>query len=140
MASRAETLTGTIKKEELFSDFLDSFAKTPFGGQLGRVTNEQSVIQSIKNLIRTDLGERLYQPQIGSNVNRSLFEMNEFPAYTALEFQIRNTLTYNEPRMVLLDVSVDEGAGEHDVDITIVFMLINKTEQITLNFILKRVR
>lgn len=140
MATRAETLTGTAKKEEHFSDFLDSFAKTPFGGQLGRVVDEQSVIQSIKNLIRTNLGERLYQPQVGSGVNAMLFELNDLPSHAALEFQIKNTLTYNEPRILLIDVDVDYGFDEHEVEVTIKFMLINKTEPTTLTFLLKRVR
>lgn len=140
MATRAETLTGTGKREEAFSDFLDSFAKTPYGNQLGRVTNEQAVVQSIKNLIKTNLGERLFQPDIGSNVNHSLFELNGYLAATQIEFLIRNTINYHEPRCQLLDVSATPSIDDHAMEITIVFTLINSSEPITINFLLKRVR
>ena len=61
MTSRAEILLGSVNKNpEFFSDFLTDFTKTPFGNQLGRVTNEKSVNQSIKNLIFTNLNERFF--------------------------------------------------------------------------------
>ena len=71
--TRADTFTESKKKIEFFSDFTNSFAKTPFGDQLGKLTNERSVSQSLKNLILTNLGERLFQPFVGSNVNAILF-------------------------------------------------------------------
>ena len=54
--TRADSFTPLKKNLEFFSDFLDSFAKTPIGNQLGRVINEQSVNQSMINLIKTNLG------------------------------------------------------------------------------------
>ena len=72
--TRAESISPKGKQGEFFSDFLNSFAKTPVGNQLGRVTNEKSVNQSLRNLIKTNLGERFFQPIVGSDVNASLFE------------------------------------------------------------------
>ena len=62
--TRADTLTGTKKQREFFSDFVTSFSKTPLGDQLGRVTNEQSVKRSIRNLLLTDPGERFFRPNL----------------------------------------------------------------------------
>ena len=53
--TRADTLTATLKQQEYYSDFLDSFATTPVGGELGRIKNERSVTQSIINLIFTNI-------------------------------------------------------------------------------------
>ena len=72
-ATRAETLTTASRRTEFHSDFLTSFAKTPVGNQLARVVNDKSINQSLKNLIMTNLGERLFQPFIGSNIYRTLF-------------------------------------------------------------------
>ena len=55
--TRANTLTAAKKQQEFFSDFFDSFVKTPFGNDLARITNERDVNQSLKNLIQTNLGE-----------------------------------------------------------------------------------
>ena len=72
--SRADKFTQTQKKQVLFSDFLDNFDRVPFNNQLAKVTNENSVRQSITNLVLTNYGERLFQPNVGGNVNDSLFE------------------------------------------------------------------
>lgn len=137
--TRADTLTSTIKKQEYFSDFLDSFSKTPNGGDLGRVINERSVTQSIKNLIMTSLGERLFQPNIGSNIYNSLFEFNDNLTNASIEFNIQNTLKYNEPRCNLISVTASS-IGDNSIEVNIVYSLINNPEPISINFMLQRVR
>jgi phage baseplate assembly protein W len=157
--TRADALTGTIKQQEYFSDFLDSFMKTPFGNQLGRVLNEDSVNQSLRNIIMTNVGERMFQPVIGSNVYKMLFQplsVQEFRAgvgVTTLEFMVKNAIEKNEPRVILIDVGVKSAVAdalgtqsragipdENSVMITIVYRLINKVDPITFNYVLKRVR
>lgn len=138
--SRAETLTGSTKKAEYFSDFLTSFAKTPVGDQLARVINERSINQSLKNLILTNLGERLFQPYIGSNILASLFENNVSEHYSDIKFYIETTVRNNEKRVNLIDVEVFSGDNEHDMRVNIVYNTINNPEPITFEYLLKRVR
>jgi phage baseplate assembly protein W len=138
--TRADTFTESKKKIEFFSDFTNSFAKTPFGDQLGKLTNERSVSQSLKNLILTNLGERLFQPFVGSNVNSILFENNTEDTLNNLEFYIQNTIENNEPRVNLIQVLVNSGYGENSISITIVYNLINNPEPVSFSFLLKRVR
>ena len=139
--TRADTFTENTKKIDFFSDFVDSFAKTPFGNQLGKLTNEKSVSQALKNLILTNLGERLFQPYIGSNVYASLFENITTETLSTLEFYIQNTIENNEPRINLINVSVEDNpSNENEISITLVYNLINNPETINLSFLLKRVR
>ena len=138
--TRADTLTSTQKKQEYFSDFLNSFAMSPIGNTLGKVTNEQSIKQSLKNLIYTNLGERLFQPSLGSGVRGLLFDLNTPIVLASIEFNIKNTIKFNEPRVNLLKVSVNSGYDENYVQVNLLFSLINNPEPISLNFILKRVR
>jgi|TARA_R110000851_G_scaffold39966_5_gene101117 phage baseplate assembly protein W len=150
--TRAESISPKEKQGEIFSDFLNSFAKTPIGEQLGRVTNEKSVNQSLRNLIKTNVGERLFQPFIGSDVNASLFELNTQAKINDLEFFIRTTIQNNEPRVNLIEVlvesSLDSGTTQinrlidtYEIVITIVYTLINNIEEIVLTIpLLKRVR
>lgn len=138
--TRADTLTITKKQQEYFSDFLNSFATTPVNKNLGKVTNEESVKQSLKNLIMTNLGERLYQPNIGSNVYNSLFENISGPLLSSLEFNIQNTIKFNEPRVHLLSVKATESTNPNGIRIDLVFSLLNNPEPIAIDFILKRVR
>lgn len=150
--TRADSFTNLKKKQEYFSDFLNSFAKTPIGDQLGRVTNEQSVNQSLRNLIKTNLGERLFQPRVGSDVYASMFEPNDILLVETIKFNIENTIKINESRVNLLSVDVTSvvnqltkaskniGMDENTVTIKIVYTLINNPEPITLTTTLKRIR
>ena len=76
MAPRADIVQRT-KPVEYFSDFLNNMDVHPVNKSLGRVINEEAVKQSLKNLILTNSGERLFQPTIGSDVYKSLFEPND---------------------------------------------------------------
>lgn len=139
--TRADTFTEVKKKTEFFSDFVNSFAKTPYGNQLGRVTNEKSVNQALKNLILTNVGERLFQPNIGSNIKASLFENNSIVTLSNLQFYIQNTIQNNEPRVNLIDVSVETNVNnENEIIITLIYNLINNPETVNFSFLLKRVR
>jgi len=139
--TRAESISPKEKQGEFFSDFLNSFAKTPIGEQLGRVTNEKAVNQSLRNLIKTNVGERLYQPFIGSNVNASLFDNNIEYQINNLQFFIETTIRNNEPRVNLVNVLIESSLdfntsetnvpiNENEIIITIVYTLINSNQEI----------
>lgn len=138
--TRADTLTVTRKQQEYFSDFLDSFSYTPAGHDLGKVKNEAAIIQSLKNLIFTDLGERLFQPNIGCGIHNSLFENITPVTLSTIEFNIQNTIKFNEPRVDLISVKAKETYNQNEVQVDLVFSMINNPEPISINFILKRVR
>jgi phage baseplate assembly protein W len=88
----------------------------------------------------TNLGERLFQPSIGSNVYEYLFEPNFKQYLTSLETYIENTIKLNEPRVNAQEITVSEGIDEHSIQIKIVYNIINNPAPITLDFLLKRVR
>jgi phage baseplate assembly protein W len=139
--TRADTLTGTKKQKDFFSDFVTSFATTPYGNQLGKVENEQAVNQSLRNLIKTNLGERLFQPLIGSDIYASLFELNTPESMDMIEMYIRNMISNSEKRVNLISVDVvSDVSDENSIKITLIYNLINNPEPINLTLLLKRVR
>ena len=62
--------------------------------------NERSVSQSIKNLILTNFGERLFNPNFGSDVYKTLFENNIDENLNVLEYRIRQSIVNFEPRVL----------------------------------------
>lgn len=138
--TRAETLTSSTKKTEYYSDIPNSFAQTPFGNELSKITNERSITQSIKNLIYTNLGERLFQPTVGSDIMSMLFEPNFMDYINEIEMYIMRTIENYEPRAEVIQVLFPEVFDENSVEITIIYRVINNAEPITLNLVLKRVR
>lgn len=140
MVTRAETLTGSIKKAEYFSDIPNGFTKTIFGNELTKLVNERSITQSIKNLVYTNLGERLFQPTVGCDIMSMLFEPNYRDYVSEIELFIINTITNFEPRAEVIQVLFPEPQDENSVEITLIYQVINNPEPITLNLVLKRVR
>jgi hypothetical protein len=141
MSTRADNITQTQKIQDVFSDFLDDLTPHPITHDVGRVRNEQSINQSIRNLILTKIGERFFQPNIGSNVYNSLFEPNDAFMHEDLVYSIRNVINQNEPRAIIQNVTVNPVIDESRISINIVYSIINTPIQIqTLNLILRRVR
>lgn len=149
--TRAETFTANKKQTEFFSDFLNSFAKSPAGNQMVRVTNQQSVNQSIRNIIKTISGERFFSPYVGSDVFASVFQPNDFFQIERLKTSIATAITNFERRAELISVDVRSSnvnlsigetpiTDENSIEVTIIYSLINSIDPITLTFLLKRVR
>ena len=138
--TRAQSLTSGAKKTEFYSDFLTSFSKTPVGNQLAKVINERAINQSLKNIILTNLGERLFQPRIGSNITAMLFENDIESNLTSLEFYITNTIEINEKRVNLIEVNLESNKNDNELIINIFYNTINNPEPTTFEYIYKRVR
>lgn len=140
--ARIDYHTQTTIQQEYFSDFLASFDKSPLSSDLARITNENSVKQSIRNIVLTNLGERLFQPTIGGNITRLLFE--PYSGFTAddLKKDILNTIKQNESRVSASDLSVNVifNADQNAFTVNIFFYIINNPNPLSLDIVLQRVR
>jgi phage baseplate assembly protein W len=136
----ASILTSLGKVAEVYSDIPNSFASSPVDADLTRVVNEQAIKQSIRNLLLTDRGERLFRPNLGSDIKALLFE-NATPVTLKLaESHIKELITLNEKRCNLISCTVSSNLDTNYVEITILFNVINRTETVEFNIILDRVR
>jgi phage baseplate assembly protein W len=140
MTTRADRFTQIQKLPDLFSDFLEDLTPHPVTKDVVRVQNDKAITRAIKNLILTNYGERPFQPSIGSNVNRSLFEPNDGFLEDELESSIRRTLETSEPRASVLNVTVTPSQDENSVSINIVYSIINSMQPQSLDLVLRRVR
>ena len=140
MTTRADRFTQLQKIPDLFSDFMDDLTPHPITKDLTRLRNDATIRQSIKNLVLTNYNERPFQPNIGSNVNRSLFEPNDSFLREELESSIRRTIEFNEPRATVLAVEVISQPDNSTISINIVFSIINSMQPQSLDIILRRVR
>jgi len=138
--ARIDYQTSALKKQEYFSDFLSSFDKSPLSNDIARVTNENSVKHSVRNLILTNIGERLFNPNLGGNVNKMLFE--PYSGFTAdnLKKDIINTLSQNELRAQEISVNIIANEDQNRFTVNIFFYIINNPNQLSLELILQRVR
>ncbi len=133
-------LTPRTRSAEFFSDFTRNLDQVPGRGDPSRIINENAVKQSIRNLVLTDRGERLMQPTIGCDIRGSLFENIDANTILILEENIKTTIKTFEPRCNLRDVEVLANTDNNDLQVTIVFSVINTTTTSSLTIDLNRVR
>lgn len=132
--------TPLTRNRILYSDFHKDLALLPGRGDLARTVNENSVRESIKNILLTDRGERLFQPLLGSDIRATLFENATPITSIILRDKISDTLRAYEPRANLLDVEVTGDIDTNALRINVVFSVINNETPQTLSIDIDRVR
>lgn len=138
--TRADKFTAANKIPVYYSDFLDNFDLNPVTQQLAVVTNEQAVVASIKNLVLTNFGERVYHPEIGSKVQSLLFEPGGQITTDLLETTITETISQQEPRATIISLSVTDGSDQNAYWLSLSFSMVNVSKPISVSFPITRVR
>ena len=118
-----------------------SFKVSPLTFDLIANKNETAIARSIRNLILTAPGERPFNPELGSQVSRLLFDPIDDITTEALREQIENTINNFEPRVRLRQVVVqpNHDAGEYDISIRYDIVGIEASSQ-QLSFALQQTR
>lgn len=130
----------TTRKTARYKDFYNNLNAHPVRKDLFVLEDTDSIKNSIKNLIFTDPGERLFQPFIGSGIRASLFEnISENTAYM-IKTQVETTIENFEPRAKLLAVYVNPYPEQNGYNVKIVFSTINNPQPILFEVLLTRVR
>jgi phage baseplate assembly protein W len=136
----AELYTARTKKITIYQDFKKNLEKSPVSNDLTVFKDEDAVKESIKNLILTNRGERLMQPNLGGDIQAMLFENITPSVITLIEDKIRDTIEINEPRAELIDVIVSSNIDDNQVNVRIVFYIKNVEQPISLDVFLERTR
>lgn len=140
LIQRKDTTKGLRTTPVLFSDFTSGFIKDPDSKDIVKVTNEDSVKSSIKNIVLTDRTQRFFNAQFGCDIRKMLFENIEPTTEAAIKKLITNAIENYEPRAELLDVVVSGIEDQNAYSITIIFNTINNVAPEKLELILTRVR
>lgn len=133
-------LTPLRHREILWSDFHKDLTIHPLSDELAIKVNEQSINESLRNLILTDKGERLFQPNLGSNVRATLFENNTPATIRILKENVKDVINNFEPRVSLIDVEISTDYDSEKVKISILYYLLNSETPITFTVFLERTR
>ena len=134
------SLTPRTRSVEFFSDFKSNLETVPGRTDLARSVNENAVRDSIRSLIMTDRGERLFQPDIGCDIRGSLFDNMDPNTVLILKENITNTIKTYEPRCDLKEVLISANIDNNSVSVKIIFSVINTNRNSSLTIDLTRVR
>ncbi len=110
-----------------FKDISLSFDPHPITKDLPILKNERAISRSVRNLVQTIPGERFFNPIIGSDVRRLLFDFIDVGTATAIEDEILTTISNFEPRVNNVSVQVDARPDENNFNVTVFFDIIGQS-------------
>ena len=123
-----------------WSDLDLNFGINPTTKDIRKKNGENSIKQSIKNLLMTNRGERLFEPEIFGGIYQYLFEpLSPFTA-VSIKDSVTNVINTLEPRVVVREVTVSENSNQDGYDISIDFSIFNSEERLNVEFFLERLR
>ena len=82
-----------------FKDITLSFKRHPVTNDVLTVSDEDAIKRSVKNIIFTILGEKPFEPNFGSVINQSLFDLNTNLNEIRVSDEIKQSLLNYEPRI-----------------------------------------
>ena len=102
-----------------FKDLSMSFKTNPLNDDLIGLKNTSAIARSLKNIVFTQPGEKFFNPDFGSRISESLFENVDDVSALAIEDEIRNSIINFEPRVNLLNVSVNPNEDDNEMNVII---------------------
>lgn len=132
--------TVTIQSDRTFRDLDLNFQIHPIRKDINVHKNEFAIINSIKNLVLTNHYEKPFQPEIGSNIRRLLFENVDALMAAQIQRAIEETINNFEPRAQVTRVTAVASPDENRYNVELEFFVINNSNPITINFFLERIR
>ena len=128
------------RKSETYTDFHKTLLLNPVNSDISRKIDEDSVKESIRNIVMTNRGERLFQPNIGCDIRSMLFENFTPPMVVTAKEMITASVQSFEPRAEIIGVDIIGAIDNNSIDVIIVYRIINIQEPLTVTITLDRVR
>ena len=107
-----------------FKDISMSFERNPLNDDLIGLKNTNAIARSLRNIVFTQPGEKFFNPEFGSRVSESLFEIVDEVSTIAIRDEIRSSIINYEPRVNLLDVLVNPNPDENEMNVTIKYEIV----------------
>jgi len=113
----------------------------PFNGPSGPFNKTFSTADQIKsnlvNLLLTNKGERVFNPEFGADLSKALFEMEVEDTYSYIQELINVNVEYFIPEVQITEIQYLPNEDTNSVSITIKYKLklSGNSDEITVQFI-----
>ena len=114
----------TQRVSKSFKDISMSFKFNPLSGDLIGLKNENAIARAVRNIVSTTPGEKFFDPDFGSSVSEILFENVDDITAVSIEDEIKSSLKNYEPRVELINVTVDPNFDENQFDVRITYRIV----------------
>ena len=107
-----------------FKDISMTFQANPLNSDLIALKNATAIARSVRNIILTSPGEKLFDPDFGSNVSKLLFENMDDVSAISIRDEIENSINNYEPRVALINVETNPNYDNNSFDVKLVYRII----------------
>jgi phage baseplate assembly protein W len=124
-----------------FKDISLSFKRNPVTNDIISLTNEDAIKRAVINLVRTRVGERFFNPLLGSKVENYFFELADIGVEEPIKDEIKTVINNFEPRVRLRNVEVSLFPDDNAMDVSIIYDIVGlSAPQQLVTFILQPTR
>jgi len=121
-----------------YVDFDLDFDKHPAHGDLTQVKKSTAISRSLKNIVMTNPGERLFQPDVEGGLGPLMFEQFNDLTTSRIESKIRQAIGKFEPRADVQSINVIPNPKENAYQVNIVYIPDNDIRETTIEVYLER--
>ena len=107
-----------------FKDINITFKKHPVTDDLVVSRDASAIKQAIVNLLLTNKGEKLFNPQYGSNIRSYLFEPLDYGTAQQIIGNIEFTVSKWEPRIQILNLDAIPNYNDNGFDVEMTYEII----------------
>ena len=111
-----------VKRKD--NDISMSFETNPLNDDLVSLTDTSAIARSIRNIVFTSPGEKVFNPDFGSRISESLFENVDNVSALAIKDEIKSSIINFEPRVKLLDTIVVPNPDDNEMVVTIEYEIV----------------
>ena len=126
---------------QTFKDLSITFKKHPVTDDLVTVKDKAAIVQSITGLLLTMKGERPFQPELGCDIKRILFEPLDYASAGTIKKEVKETLDRYEPRIRIDRIDCEPDFNNNGYSVELHYTIVGREDApIAVEFILERTR
>lgn len=109
-----------------FKDINFDFKRHPITNDVLILKNENAIKRSIRNLVQTIPTERFFNPLLGSQVRRSLFDFVDYGSASVIKREIETTISNFEERVENVVIEVYPEPDDNTFQVNVIFDIIGQ--------------
>ncbi len=130
-----------MPQSQTYKDFNISFKSHPITNDLLVVKDDVAIKQSIRSLLLTQYGERLFNPEVGTKLKKILFDPLDYATAADVRNEIFRCLSLYEPRISVTSIEVEPNEDKNSYDVELEFEYVSRdSSPVVIEFLLERTR
>ena len=117
-----------MPKFQTFKDISVTFKKHPVTDDMIVVKDKAAIVQAVRNLLLTQKGERPFQPELGSDIYRLLFEPMDYGTAALIQKAIFEVIGNYEPRISVDTVMVSPMRDDNGFNVELSYSVIGRDD------------